>query len=127
MWDLLDRTCCLKGKWDPVRSSGVIILNNVGIPFEVCLDPASQRVGLVSFHLIFEVVPLCTHKNVEYISMTWESSISLCSEVLFDSVAIPWGFFFTHETFLVLKVWVFLCWLFPAFVRSYKQPQEPLQ
>lgn len=89
MCDLLHRTCCLKGKWDPVRSSGVIILNNAGIPFKVCLDPASQRVGLVSFHLIFEVVPLCTHKSVEYISMTWESSISLCSEVLFDSVAIP--------------------------------------
>lgn len=79
------------------------MLNNAGIPFEVCLDPASPCVEFWSLFL-FEVVLLCTYKYVECISMTWKSSISLCSEVLFDSVAITWGFFLTHETFLVLKV-----------------------
>lgn len=102
MCDLLHRICCFKGKWDPVRSSGDVVLNIGGIPVEVCLDPVSQCVQLVSF--ISEVIPLCTYKNAEYISMTWKSNISLCSQVLFDSEAIPWGFFFTHETFLVLTV-----------------------
>lgn len=64
------------------------MLIKAGIPFEVCLDPASPCVEFWSLFL-FEVVPLCTYKNVECISMTWKSSISLCSEVLFDSVAIP--------------------------------------